>query len=168
MAKPHNRIYKFKGVLEKQTGKWGFSYVVCPFAVAEEFGTNASVRIKGTINGMPMDRALKPKGDGTLYIMINTELQRLAGIRTGNEVSVSFVRNEAPDELEIPEELEAGFEIEPGSRDLFEAYTTSVKRNVVYWINSAKTAPTREKRAVEMLRRIVSGTLVAKKERNNP
>jgi ribosomal protein L11 len=160
------KVYKFKGVLESQPGKWGFSYVEVPWSVEEEFGTKASIRIKGTVNGIPMDRALKPKGDGTHYIMINTELQRKAGLRKGSEAAISFTVNEKPDELEIPEELEAGFEMEPGSKELFDAHVPSVRRNVVYWIATAKTPETRAKRAAEMLRRIVTGTLTAPKKRD--
>ncbi len=164
MPPKNKKIYTFKGVLENQPGKWGFSYVTVPYDVELEFGTKASVRIIGTVNGVAMDRALKPMGDGSHYIVINADLRRQAGLRTGNEAVISFVRNEEPDVLEIPEELEAGFQIEPGSKELFEAHMPGVKRGVVYWINSAKTPATREKRAVEMLRRIVSGTLTAPKK----
>ncbi len=160
------KIYKFKGTLENRAGKWGFSYVTVPFNVEQEFGTKASVRITGTVNGIHMDRALKPMGDGSHYIMINAELRRLAGLRIGSEAVISFMQNDEPDVLDIPEELEAGFEIEPGSRELFDAHIPSVKRGVVYWINSAKTPATREKRAVEMLRRIVTGTLTVGRKKN--
>jgi len=154
-------VYKFKGILETRKGNPGFSYLTVPYDVEKEFGTKASVRIKGTINGIAMDRALKPMGDGSHYIMINTELRRLAGLRTGNEAVISFTVNEEPDILDIPEELEVGFELEPEARELFNAHIPSVRRGVVYWISTAKTPATREKRAAEMLRRIVSGTLTA-------
>lgn len=153
------KTYTFQGVLETLAGKWGHSFVTVPYDVNTEFGTNGTVRIKGTLNGIPIDRALIPRGDGTHYIIVNTELRRLAGLRAGNKVAISFVRNTDPDQIDIPEELEAGFEIEPGARELFHAHKTGLKRSVVYWISSAKTPATREKRAVEMLRRIVAGTL---------
>lgn len=165
MAGKEKKTYTFRGILETRPGKWGFSFITFPYPVEEEFGTRAMVRIRGTINGIALDRALIPMGDGTHYIRINTDLRRQAGLRTGNEVVVSLTQNEEPDVLEIPEELEACFDIEQGSRELFEAHITSVKRGVIHWITSAKTPATREKRAVEILRRIVSGTLTTPKKK---
>ncbi len=154
MAK--GKTYRFKGKLERFAGKGSFYYIEFPFSVEKEFKTKSAVRVKGTLNDIPIDRALKPRGDGTHYILINTELRRQAGLRLGNEVTIRLVRNEQPDELEIPEELLEAFELEPEAQKTFEAQIPSMRRGMVYWINSSKRPETRAQRAGEILRRLMT------------
>lgn len=153
------KTYRFKAVMQRFAGKGGFYFIAFPFNVEKEFQSRSSVRVKGMLNGVGMDRALKPLGDGTHYILISPELRRKAGLRLGTEADIVLRQNETPDELELPEELEAAFELEPEARDLFEGHIPSVRRGVIYWINSAKRPETRAQRAAEMLRRILTGTL---------
>jgi uncharacterized protein YdeI (YjbR/CyaY-like superfamily) len=54
--------------------------------------------------------------------------------------------------LEIPPDLEAALTGYPAARTHFEAFPRSVKRGILEWIASAKTAPTRVKRIEETAR----------------
>lgn len=135
-----------------------------PYSVEEVFHTKSSVRVLGTLNGIDMDRALKPRGDGTHFIMVNTEMRKQAGLREGNMVSVTLYRNETPEKLVLPEELEEAFDQEPEARKLFDLQTTSMQRNIIYWINASKRAETRAVRSAEMLRRLCSGALIGGKK----
>lgn len=153
------KTYRFDGVVELQERGLRSWFVRFPHSVEEEFGTRSSVRVTGTINGHAIDRALIPMGDGSHYILLNTEMRRTMGLRAGSAVAVVLTENDRPEELELPEELAACFEMEPEAQQLFDAHIPSVRRNVVYWIASAKTPETRAKRAAEMLHRIMTGTL---------
>ncbi len=153
------KTYRFDAVVELREGELKSWFVRFPHSVEEEFGTRSSVRIKGTMNGLPIDRALIPMGDGSHYILLNTEMRRKMGLRAGSPVAVIIAENDKPEELDLPEELAACFEMEPEAQRLFEGHIPSVRRNVVYWIASAKTPETRAKRAAEMLHRIMTGTL---------
>jgi hypothetical protein len=154
--KETNKVFRFKAPLQRKNQAGAWYYVTVPFDVAKEFGTKGVVRILGSYNQLPFDRALIPFGDGTHHIILSTEMRRKAGIKLGHEVAIEFTRNENPDEVTIPEELEEGFEIEPKAKEVFERQSTSFKRNVVIWINQAKQPETKAKRIAEALRRLTS------------
>ncbi len=150
------KTYRFKGALQRFPGKGGIYYILFPYSVEKEFGVKIAVRVKGTLNNIPIDRALKPMGDGTHYIIVNTELRRQAGIRLGNEVTITLKRNQEPDELVIPEELQEVLDMEPRARETFGLQLPSTQRGMAYWISSAKRPETRAQRAAELLRRLTS------------
>jgi len=151
------KTYRFTATLMRQPGKGGMYYVLFPHEVEKEFGTKGSVRVLGALNNIVIDRALIPRGDGTHYILINTELRRKAGLREGNTVIIAIKQNENPDILTIPEELIEGFEMEPEARKIFDQHTKGFQRSIIYWINTAKRTETRAQRVGEMLQRLISG-----------
>lgn len=150
-------VITFEGVLERFSDKGGFHYVMFPYSVEELFGTRGSVRMKGTMNGIPVDRALMPRGNGTHFLIVSTEMRRKAGLRLGNKVHFSLVPDDRPDQPDLPEELSAALEMEPEAQVAFDQLNMGTKRNIAYWINSAKRPETRAQRTAEMLRRILSG-----------
>ncbi|RYZ55473.1 MAG: DUF1905 domain-containing protein [Sphingobacteriales bacterium] len=152
------KTYSFTAPLMRMEGKGAWYYVPYPGDVEKEFGTKGSVRILGTYNGVSMDRALIPRGDGTHHIILSLEMRKKAGLRLGNEVTIRFKLNEDPDALIIPPELEEAFELDPFSREVFDRQTPGYRRGIIYWLDSAKRAETREQRAAEILRRLSTGS----------
>jgi len=67
-------VIRFTAELEKMSGRFAWTYVEFPFDVQELFGKKGSVRIKGTINGVSMDRALMPTKSGYHIIVLGSEL----------------------------------------------------------------------------------------------
>ena len=154
------KTYHFKAPLMRREGKGGWYYVLFPYDVALEFGTRGAVRVLGTFNGIPMDWALIPGGDGTHHIVISGEMRRRAGLRLGSEVSIDIRINEEPDSFALPEELAEAFELEPFARAVFEKQTPGYKRGILHWINAAKRPETRAQRAAEILKRLSTGNPV--------
>lgn len=146
----------FEGPLERLPDRGGLHIVTCPFDVEALFGTRGSVRVKGTMNDLTIDRALIPRGDGTHYIVLSPEMRRKAGLRLGNMVRFVLMRNEKPEELEFPEELSVALEMEPGALEILKQQTPGAVRGLVYWIDSAKRPETRAQRAAEMVRRLLN------------
>lgn len=151
------QAFRFNATLERFPGKCRLYHVKFPYVVEELFGTKSAVRVKGTLNGLPIDRALEPLGDGTHYLIINPDLRRQARIALGSKVTIELWRNETPNELELPAELEAALDLEPTDRERFDQLRLSTRRQVAYWVDSAKGLETRANRAAEMLRRLLSG-----------
>ena len=161
------RTFRFEAVLEKMDRIGGSFYLQFPWDVEELFGTRASVRILGTYNGVKVDRALLPHGDGTHYLLISLELAKKCKLRLGEKVKVEFIKHPNPTEIEVPEELEAALDLEVDAWEKYSKLNPGQQRNIVYWINSGKRPETREKRALEMMNRIVTGVISkpAKKEK---
>jgi len=148
--------YEFETVLKRSEGGMKFHYFDFPFDVHKEFGKKGSVRVWATVNGVKFDRALIPNGHGTHHVIMGKQLRKKAGIRLGDVLEVHVQLNPEPHELNIPEELEAVFELEPIVKERFETkLSPSTKRNICYWIDSAKREETRAKRAIEMMNRLL-------------
>ena len=73
----------------------------------------------------------------------------------------SWEAYERSDRLEIPKELAAAFRKHPGSRKHWNAFPPSVRKQILWWINSAKRDETRTKRVTE------TASLAARNERAN-
>jgi uncharacterized protein YdeI (YjbR/CyaY-like superfamily) len=61
----------------------------------------------------------------------------------------TWTQLDAVERLEIPPDLQAALQQHPPSATHFEAFPRSIKRAILEWIGSAKTAPTRAKRVLE-------------------
>ncbi len=151
-----SKKYTFEAVLERHTKGMRYHCIYFPFNVEKEFGSKGQVRVLGIFNGVNAERALIPNGQGEHHIVFGTDLRRELKVRMGDVVSAEVWLNPDPLKLDIPEELEAIFEIEPLVKTRFETkLTNSTRRNICYWINSAKREETRTKRALDMMNRLL-------------
>ncbi len=147
---------RFEGILEKRDKMGGGHYIPVPAHVSKFFGARGRVRVLGTMNGIEVDRALIPNGEGGHDLVMGTEVRKKTKAEEGKKVVIEIYRNPAPDDVEIPEELTIAIEMEPEAVRKFEKMTPGMKRNMAYWVNSGKLPETRAKRAVEILRRIMN------------
>lgn len=151
------KTHHFTALLERLPDGLKAYYVQFPGSVEEEFGTRGSVRVKAHFNGVPADRALIPRGDGTHYLLVNPEHRRLAHLTLGSPVRVELTRDERPyDDFDIPEELAAALDLEPGALAAFERLKVGVRRGMALWVSQGKRPETRDKRALDLLGRIQS------------
>lgn len=148
---------RFEGILERRsTSIGGNHFVSVPVSVSKFFGERGSVRVLGTVNGIEVDRALIPDGEGGHHIIIGTDVRKKLKAVEGTKLSFDIYRNPNPTDIDIPEELSAAIEMEPEAIRKFAKMTPGMKRNMAYWVNSGKLPETRAKRAVEILRRIMN------------
>jgi hypothetical protein len=148
---------RFEGILEKRTTSIGGNhYVRVPLSVSKFFGAKGSVRVLGTMNGIEVDRALIPDGEGGHNIIVGTDVRKKLKAVEGTKLTIDIYRNPNPTDIEIPEELSTAIEMEPEAVRKFAKMTPGMKRNMAYWVNSGKLPETRAKRAVEILRRIMN------------
>ena len=165
MAKK-NDVIRFSAVLEKMEGRFAWTYVEFPHYVEQLFGIRGTVRIKGTINGVPMDRALLPTKSGSHVIVFGVDLSRKAKVKAGDRARFEVWLNRKPDELQLPEELQETLDFFPDFKAGWERMRPGMKRSMLIWINSGNTMPTRAKRVAELLKRFETGhPLFARKER---
>jgi uncharacterized protein YdeI (YjbR/CyaY-like superfamily) len=73
----------------------------------------------------------------------------------------SWNKIDKSESLEIPKELASAFRKHAGSKKNFDEFPPGVRKQILQWINSAKTTPTREKRINE------TASLAAKNIRAN-
>ncbi|MCB0764581.1 MAG: YdeI/OmpD-associated family protein [Flavobacteriales bacterium] len=165
MKRPE-RIWKFTAPLERMSGKGGWSYVEFPHEVPELFGTRGDVRVKCRFNGVVADRALMPTKSGVHILVLGAELRKRAGIqRVGDPVRVELRLDPEPDKVVLPVELAGTLELIPELDAAWRKLTPGMQRSMCHWIDGARTAGTRTKRILELLRRHESGEAPFKRKK---
>jgi hypothetical protein len=141
-----------------QAGAW--TYLVVPFDVRKVFGSAAQVRVKGTLNGVTFRGTLLPRGGATHILVVNKTLRDRTGVKPGDCVVVAIEADETSGEelaaVHVPEELAQALSRDPRARESFERLAPSHRKEYGRWVDEAKRADTRARRAaraVEMLLR---------------
>ncbi|MBK7086098.1 MAG: DUF1905 domain-containing protein [Flavobacteriales bacterium] len=157
MAKPKRTIV-FTAPMEKMSGQFAWSYLEFPHDVEQLFGRRGNVRVKGTINGVPVDRALMPTKSGYHIIILGSDLRRAAKLKkAGDLAQVEVWLNTEPTKLELPEELAETLDFLPEMKVAWDQLNPGMRRSMCYWVGSAKTVATRAKRVAELLLRLETG-----------
>ncbi len=152
------RTWTFAAPLERMTGRFAWHYVEFPYDVKDLFSKRGEVRVKCLINGVAADRALMPTKSGYHILVFGGDLRKKAGIRqVGDLVKVELWLDPEPDRINIPEALAETLEFLPEMKAAWDKLTPGMKRNMCYWVGSAKTEPTQAKRVAELLRRFEAG-----------
>ena len=158
--KAQPRTYRFTAPLERMDAGMAFMYLEVPINVEQEFGTRSRVRVQGTVNGITVDRALMPQKSGVHIIILGSDIRRAAKLKkVGDQVQVELWKHPNPEVINLPEELAETLDFIPEMKAAWERLTLGRKRNMCYWVGSAKTLPTRAKRIAELLRRFEMGDL---------
>ena len=148
---------RFEGTIERFPMKGGWYYVLFPHDAKALFGQGGFIPVQCTVNGVPDERSLLPMGDGRHFIALKADLRKRLGLSLGSHVMVEILALAGAQEPELPPELAAIFELCPDEGKLFARLPRTTRKWAIYWLTSAKTALTREKRAAELLRRLQSG-----------
>ncbi|MEM9350037.1 MAG: YdeI/OmpD-associated family protein [Pseudomonadota bacterium] len=107
-------------------------------------------RVVGELNGLPFKGALHPTSDGRAYFIFNKQMQKKTGLGEGDPIRIAF-RFDDPDAVDVPPELTDALDADEDARVVWEGLTAGTKRGFAHRVSSAKTAPTRAKRVVEVM-----------------
>jgi hypothetical protein len=150
-------VFRFTAEVIRPDVKGAWYFIEFPHDVQELFGTRAAVRIKGTLNGVEIDRALMPTKTGYHVIILSGGLRKQLGVDEGDPVKAEIWRNPAPEELDMPEELSETLDFLPEFNAGWKKIPIGRRRGICHWINSGKSVHTRAKRVAETLKRFEEG-----------
>ena len=145
---------KYKFDAEIQAGQGGGAYVVFPYDVEKEFGTNGKVAVNATIDGVPDKGALFRWGTPHHMLAIHKAIRDQIGKQPGDAVTIVVSRDDEPREVAVPPELQARMK-KAGVLPFFEGLSFTHRKEYSRWIADAKKDETRARRldkAIELLK----------------
>lgn len=152
--------YSYTGPLELyDLGRYAYHVLYAPPELQAELlaQQRPRVRISGALEGMPVNLAWQPSGDGRLYLIVSDELRRAGNLLEGDLVRLQF--NVAdPDAVIVPLELAQVLEHDPLYAHLWSELTPGRKRAFAHIIASAKGTATRVRRLQEVLGHLEQNT----------
>lgn len=142
---------EFEARLERPEGIGTWTFLTVPFSVPEEFGVKGQVKVKGTVNGVPVVGSLMPHGDGRHFLVVKQEVRDQAGVSAGDSVQVTLERDTAERTVSVPADFADALARSPEAGVVFEGFSYSHKKEYVDWIESAKRPETRQARIEKAL-----------------
>ena len=153
MQSKHTAERSFQARLEG-TEK-GRVYVVLPFDPEQTWGLRVRYHVRGTINGMGVRGALEQFSKG-YFLPLGPAYRRGAGLQLGDLVTVALMP-EGPQSEALAADIVAALDAEPDAARFFDGLATFYRKNYMRWIDSAKRAPTRAARIVELVALLKAG-----------
>ena len=113
-------------------------------------GWNALLRFNGDLDRV----VLLPGKRGRYKLAFKVELLRAAGVDAGDTIEFTLERDTASREPELPGEMRRVFSARPELRARWLAHSVATRRQVVRYIEQAKSAEVRAKRSWIFLERL--------------
>jgi hypothetical protein len=111
--------------------------------------------VHGFIEGLPFKSTLVPGGGGCFRLHVHSRIWRKLRIDAGAEVEVTLMLDEAPRPAVVPRDLVAALAAKPRAQKMFNSLTLALRRQILWYVESAKHATTREKRVKLMVQRML-------------
>jgi hypothetical protein len=153
----------FRAVLTRSGDALNWVIVTIPFDVAKLWGKRGQIRVKGEINGFAFRTSLFPTGKGTHVMIVNKKMQKGARIAPAMEAAFRLEPDLEKRGVTVPVELERALKAEKQLKRYYESFNDSMRRYLGGWVGEGKQASTREKRAEQLVERLIL-TMEAERE----
>ena len=146
----------FTAVLEPLRNGLGWVIARIPFDVQSAWPVRNRLRIRGEIEGFGFRTSLlaESRGGGH-FLLVNKKMQVGAKTRVGEKVRIKLEPDLEERPAVIPAELEKELKGDRKLRKWFDAMSLSMRREIGKWVDEAKGAATRQKRAEKMAERLM-------------
>ena len=146
----------FTAILEPDGTQLRWVIARVPFDVAKTWPVRKGLRVRGEIEGFPFRTSLfpDPRGKGH-FLLVNKKMQTGAKAMVGKKVRITLEPDLEERPTLIPAELEKALKGDRKLRKWFDAMSPSMRREIGKWVDEAKGAETRLKRAEKMAERLL-------------
>jgi hypothetical protein len=111
--------------------------------------------VHGFVEGLAFKSTLSPGKKDCYRLHIHSRIWRKLKIDAGAEVEVTVMLDEAPRPAIVPPDLAKALAGKPIALKTFNALTLPLRRQILWYLNNAKHASTREKRVKLMVQRML-------------
>jgi hypothetical protein len=124
--------------------------------VREAAGENAKhPPVHGFIEGRSFRSTLSSAGAGCYRLHVHSRIWRELKIDAGAEVEITLMLDQAPRPAPVPADLATALAAKPRALVIFNALTLPLRRQVLWYLDNAKHASTREKRVKLIVQRML-------------
>ena len=125
--------------------------VPIPINVETAFGTKGKLDVKGTVDGLPIQRTLLSAGDGTHYFIIKNAFRRQLGKEEGDTVFVEIEPDETYKDVEIPDILLYELEENDIAKVEYNRTSPSSRRWIRDYLTDVKSLDAKANRVLKVL-----------------
>jgi hypothetical protein len=152
---------------------WIMRCVDVPADVSSEIRAAATGDLKhppvhGFVDGRPFKSTLSPGRKGCYRLHIHSRIWRKLKIDAGAEVEVTVMLDEAPRPAIVPPDLTKALAAKPIALKTFNTLTLPLRRQILWYLDNAKHASTREKRVNLMVQRMLERAAKKDKRKIKP
>ncbi len=136
----------------------GRTILQLPAAASRKLPSRGQVAVHGMINRHPFETVLEPDGDFGHWMSVNPRVQRAAGIKAGDTVTVAIEPTDKWPEPRLPPDLKAALADAPQKiKDLWVAITPMARWEWVRWVSATRNPDTRKRRVEVSISKMSSG-----------
>lgn len=146
----------FTAILEPDGTRLRWVIARVPFDIAKAWPERRGRRVRGDIEGFPFRTSLFPDPHGSgQVLLVNRKMQAGANARAGSRVRIRLEPDMEERPTVIPSELVKILKSNGRLRKWFDALSPSMRREIGKWVNDAKSAEVRERRAERLAERMM-------------
>lgn len=106
--------------------------------------SRGQISVTGTINGHEFKTVLEPDGRWSHWMRVSDELQKLAGVKSGDAVSVEITTSKDWPEPTVPKDLADALKVAPQKvKDKWKDITPMARWEWIRWMNATLSQETR-------------------------
>jgi hypothetical protein len=118
-----------------------------PKVESVKLSSRGQISIAGTLNGHEFSTVLEPDGRWSHWMRVSDELQKAAGVKPGDEVTVEMTTSTTWPEPNVPKDLKDALAIAPQKvKDKWKDITPMARWEWIRWMNATLSQETRKVR----------------------
>lgn len=127
-----------------------------PAELVAAFGSGKRPRVVVRIGEYTYRSTVAAYG-GVFMLPLAAEHRQAAGVKAGDEITVTLELDTQPRTVEAPEDLVGALDAMPGARAAFDALSYSARKEHVRQVETAKTPETRQRRIARIVESVGTG-----------
>lgn len=151
---------EFKTTIEELQHLSGHYFELSP-SIIKKLGGKMSVRLIATVNKkLSWQCGPMALGKGSAYITISAKRMKELGVKPGNTIHISLVKDKSKYGVDVPEELAELLKQDPEGYERFNFLKPGMQRYIINYVATVKSSRLKVERAVmliENLKRLKKG-----------
>lgn len=136
----------------------GATILRLPEDASRRLPSRGQVAVRGTMSGQEFQTVLEPDGESGHWMMVDTSLQRTAGVHAGDRAKIEIQPTKDWPEPDVPHDLQAALDAAPQNiQDMWKDITPMARWEWVRWVNATKNPTTRRRRVEVTISKMESG-----------